>query len=62
MNIGSDPYKPYHFLKDSNKNFRCMYVNCFNRIRFLTEVTTELQLMYFFGQFKDHNLGSKHWS
>ena len=30
MNGSSDPYKTYHFLKDYNKNFRSMYVNCFN--------------------------------
>ena len=28
MNGGSDP-KPYHFLKECNKNFQ-MYVNCFD--------------------------------
>ena len=35
--------------------FRCIYVNCFNKLRFLAEVRTILQKMYFFRQFKDHN-------
>ena len=40
--------------------FRFIYVNCFNRLRFLAEVSTELQKMHFFGQFKDYNSGRKH--
>ena len=61
MNGGSDPYKPYHFLKESNENFQMhIYVNCFNRLRFLAEVSTKLQKMHFFGQFKNHNSGRKH--
>ena len=44
------------------KTFRSIYiyVNCFNRLRFLAEVSTKLQKMHFFGQFKDHNSGRKH--
>ena len=40
--------------------FRCIYVNCFNRRIFLNEVSTKLQKMNFFRQFKDHNSGKKH--
>ena len=39
---------------------RCIYVNCFNRLRFLAEVSTKLQKMHFFRQFKDHNSGREH--
>ena len=41
------------------KNFRCIYVNCFNRLRFHAETTTKLSKMDFFGQLKDHNSGKK---
>ena len=44
-----------NFWKSIMSSFRCIYVNCFNRLRFLTEVSTKLQKSYFFGQFKDHN-------
>ena len=42
------------------RSFRCIYVNCFNRLRFLADVSTKLQNMHIFGQFKDHNSGRKH--
>ena len=42
------------------KTFRCMYVNYFNRFRFLAEIDIKLQEMHLFGQFKDHNSESKH--
>ena len=54
MKGGSDPYKLNHFLKES------IYVNCFNRLRFLAEVSTKLHKMHFFGQFKDRNSERKH--
>ena len=60
MNGGSDPYKPYHFLKDRNKNFQVYIWNCFNRLRFLAEVSPKLQKMQFYGQLKDHDSGRKH--
>ena len=55
MNGGSDPYKA----------FRSIFANCFNTLSFLAEVSTRLQKMHPFGQFKDHNSGRKHrnvWS
>ena len=48
------------FWKIVMRTFRCIYVNCFNRLRFLAEVSTKLQKMHFFGQFTDHNSGRKH--
>ena len=42
------------------RTLRCMYINCINRFRSLAEVSTELQKINFFGQFKDRNLGMKH--
>ena len=51
MDGGSDPYKPCHFLKECNENFQMQYVNCFNRPKFLAEVSINLQKMHFFRQF-----------
>ena len=48
------------FWKSVMRTFRCIYVNCFNRLRFLAEVSTKLQKMHFFRQFKDHNSGREH--
>ena len=48
------------FWKSAMKTFRCIYASFFNRLKFLTEVSTELQKMYFLGQFKDHNSSRKH--
>ena len=42
------------------RTFRRIYVNSFTRLRFLAEVSTILQKMHFFGQFKDHNQGRNH--
>ena len=42
------------------KTFRFIYVNCFNRLRFLDKVSTKLQKIHFFRQFKDHNSRRKH--
>ena len=48
------------FWKCVTRPASCIYVNCFNRFRFLAEVSTKLQKMHFFRQFKDHNWGRKH--
>ena len=60
MNVCSEPYKKYHFLKECNDNFQMQYVNCLNKVRFLAKVSTKLQKMHFFIQFKNHNSGTKH--
>ena len=39
----SDPSKPYHFLKSVMRTFRRIYVNYFNSLRFLAEVSIKLQ-------------------
>ena len=39
------------FWKSGKRTFRCIYVNCFNRLRFLAEVSTKLYKMHFFEQF-----------
>ena len=36
-------------------SFRCVEINCFNRFRFLAEVSANLQKMDYFEQFKGHN-------
>ena len=48
------------FWKTVIRTFRLIYVNCFNRLRFLAEANIKLQKMYFFGQFKDYNSERKH--
>ena len=48
------------FWKSVMRTFRCIYVSCFNKLRFLVMVSINLQKMYFFGKFKDHNPGRKH--
>ena len=42
------------------RSFRCIYVNCFKRLRFLAEVSTKLFKLHFFGQFTGYNSGRKH--
>ena len=41
------------------RSFRWKWINCFNRFRFLAEVSTNLKTMHYFWQFKDHNSGKK---
>ena len=48
------------FSKSVIRTFSCIYVSCFNKLRFHAEVSIKLQKMHFFGQFKDHNSGRKH--
>ena len=60
MNVCSEPYKQYPFLKECNENFQMQYANCFKKCRFLAEFSTKLQKMCFFMQFKDHNSSWKH--
>ena len=43
------------FWKCATSSFRCIYVNYFNILRFLAEVSTKLQILHFFRQFKDRN-------
>ena len=43
---------PIIFWKSVVRTFICIYVNCFNRLRFFAEVSTKLQKMLFFRQFK----------
>ena len=48
------------FWKSVLRTFRCTDVTCFNRLRFLSEVTTKLQKMHFFGLLKDRNSRRNH--
>ena len=59
-NHAETPIRHIIFWKTVIKNFRSIYVNCFNTCRFLAEVSTKLQKMHLYGQFKDHNSGRKH--
>ena len=52
------------FWKCITRPFKCIYVNCFDRLIFLAEVSTKLQKIHFSRQLtldhKDHNSGNKH--
>ena len=41
-----------NFWKCITRPFRCIYVNCLNRLRFLAEVSTKLQKMHFLDNLK----------
>ena len=43
-----NPYKIYYFLNEQDEIFE-MHINCFNRFRFLAEVSTSLQKCTIFG-------------
>ena len=58
--VAQTPINHIIFWKSVMKTFRCICVNCFNRLRFLAEVSKKLQKMHFLGQSKDHNSGRKH--
>ena len=58
--VAQTPINHIIFWKSVMRTLRCIYLNCFNRLRFLAEVSTKLQKMHFFGQFKGHDLGRKH--
>ena len=44
MNGVSDPYNFLNIMR----TFKCIYVNYFNRLRFLAEISTSFQKMHFF--------------
>ena len=58
--VAQTPINHIIFWKTVIRTFRSIYVNCFNRLRFLAEVSTKLQKMHFFRQFKNHKSGRKH--
>ena len=58
--MAQPPVNRIIFWKSLMRTFRCIYENCFNRVRILAEGSTKLLKMDFFGQFKDHNSGRKH--
>ena len=58
--MAQTPINNIIFSKTVKRSFRCIYVNCLNRLRFLAEVSTKLQNMHFFGQYKDNSSGRKH--
>ena len=58
--VAQTPINHSIFWKCVMRNFRCIYVNCFNRRRFLAEISTKMSKMLFFGQFTDHHSGRKH--
>ena len=58
--VAQTPINHIIFWKTLMKIFIPIYVNCFDKLRFLAEVSTNLQKMHFFGQFKDYNSGRRH--
>ena len=41
--VAQTPFEPHQFLKECNENFQMQYVNYFNRLTFLAEVSIKLQ-------------------
>ena len=52
----------HHFLKECSENFQMKYVNCFNRLRFLAEVSTNLLKIHFSRQIKGLELRKETWN
>ena len=48
------------FWKCLTRPFRCIFVNCFNILRFSCWGQHKIEKVYFFRQFKDHSSGSEH--
>ena len=59
VNCYSNPCKNTIFWKSMMRSFRWIEINCFNKFRFLAEVSTNLQKKHYFGQFEDHNSRTK---
>ena len=60
--VAESPKNHTIFWKSVMRTFRCIYENCFQRLRFLAEVSTKLHEMHPFRIFKDHNSVRKHGS
>ena len=62
--LRSGDKRQYGFLVTSrcllSITFKFIYVNYFNRLRFLAKLSTKLQKMHSSRQFKDHNSGREH--
>ena len=48
------------FWKRVTRPFRCMYINCFNRLILLLQSAQICKKMHFFWQFQDHNSRREH--
>ena len=53
--MAENPINHIIFSKSVMRTFRCIYVNNFNRLRFLAEISTKFQKMHFLGQITDRN-------
>ena len=42
------------------RTFRCIYINCYNSLRFFADISKKLQKGHSFWQFKDPNSGSRY--
>ena len=60
--VAQTPINYSIFWKSVMRTFRCIYVNCFNRLRFLAEVSTKLQKMHFLDNLRtitqERNMGT----
>ena len=59
--ISRTPIKDTIFWKSMMRSFRWIEINCFNRFRFLAEVSTNLQKMHYFGQLKKEKRKLDKW-
>ena len=56
--VAHSPINYTIFWKSIMRNFRCIYVKCFTRLCFFSEVSAKLKKMHLFRQFKSHNSGT----
>ena len=50
--LAQTPINQFIFWKSVMRTFKCIYLNCFNKLKFLAEVSTKLQKTYFFGNLR----------
>ena len=58
--VPQTPINHIFFWKSVMRAFIWIHVHCFNKVTFIGEISTRLQKIQSFGQFKDHNLRRRH--
>ena len=58
-NVAQTPINHIIFWTSVMKTFRCIYENCFNRLRFLLRSVQNCKKLHFSGLFKEHKWGRK---
>ena len=48
------------FKKSETRTFKCIYINCYNSLRFVAHISKKMQKGHNFWQFKDYNSRRRH--